>query len=500
MTIAVESREPSAGQAVAGRDHLTRGRASAAIRGTLWSLVSSFVPGVLGFLVFLASSRVLSPTEFGIVAFAVSIASVGIALAPAGFREALIQREKISSAHLDTVFWLCLGAALVIYAALCVAGPFIGSAAGQPMLAMLIPLVAARVIFDMAAAVPNALIVRTMSFKMLALRTTVASVVTALVCLGLLWAGFGLWALAFSQLAGSIAACIGAMVGARWLPGLRFDRNALADLRAFGLFSNGNHFITTINIDQLLIGTLMGPTWLGIYSFARRIFQILTDLLSGALNLVSYSLLSSMQREPAKLREAYLLGTFASSIVAFPVFAGLALVAGDLIPFAFGAAWIPAVPVVQAFCVLGLLTAVGILQSSLIRSQGQANLCGSTILGKQLVTVLYIFLFASWGVVALTTSLVILNVLLWLPTLHMVVSLLGISIWTYLRSFAVPVAATLVMGLCGWLVQQELAAVEPLLRLGATIGAAALSYGAMIALLGRSRIETLLGFVRRRRG
>ncbi|MHA6692681.1 lipopolysaccharide biosynthesis protein [Devosia sp. A449] len=483
----------------ARRDHLTTGRASAAIKGTLWSLVSSFVPAALGFLVFLASSRVLSPAEFGIVAFAVSIASVGVAIAPAGFREALIQRERISSAHLDTVFWLCLGAALVIYAVLCLAGPVIATAFGQPLLALLIPLVAARVIFDMAAAVPNALIVRTMAFKTLALRTTLASLVTALICLGLLWAGFGLWALAVSQLAGSVASCAGALIGARWLPGRRFNRSALRDLRAFGLFSNGNHFITTINIDQLLIGALMGPGALGIYSFARRIFQILTDLMSGALNLVSYSLLASMQREPAKLREAYLLGTFASSVVAFPVFSGLALVAGDLVPMAFGASWVPAVPVVQAFCVLGLLTAIGILQSSLIRSQGQADLWFYYILGKQGVTVLYIFLFSSWGVMALTTSLVILNIILWMPTLHMVVRLLGISLWAYLGSFALPVVATLAMCGCGWLVQHQLAGADPLLRLATTIGAAALSYGAVIVLLGRPRLETLVGFVRRRR-
>ena len=491
MSIAVEP--------TSGRDHLTKGRAAAAIKGTMWSLVSSLVPSALGFLVFLASSRVLSPTEFGIVAFAVSIASVGVAVAPAGFREALIQREKITAAHLDTVFWLCLGSALVIYAALCVAGPFIGRAADQPLLAALIPLVAARVIFDMAAAVPNALIVRSMAFKMLALRTTIAAVVTALVCLGLLWAGFGLWALAFSQLAGSVAGCIGAMVGARWLPGLRFDRAALRELRAFGLFSSGNHFITTINIDQLLIGALMGPAWLGLYSFARRIFQILTDLIAGALNLVSYSLLSSMQREPAKLREAYLLGTFASSVVAFPVFSGLALVAPDLIPFAFGPAWVEAVPVVQAFCVLGLLTAIGILQSSLIRSQGQANLWFYYVLGKQAATVLYIFLFAGWGVVALTQSLVVLNLVLWLPTLYMVVRLLDMSIWTYLRSFTLPVVATLIMVGCGWLVQQYLGTSSVPLRLATTIGAAALGYGAVIGVLGRARIKTLVGFVRRRR-
>jgi O-antigen/teichoic acid export membrane protein len=96
-------------------DHLKSGRASAAIKGTMWSLVSSLAPALLGFLVFLATSRVLTPAEFGIVAFAASIATVGLAVAPAGFREALIQRTDIETKHLDTVFWLCVGAAVAIF-------------------------------------------------------------------------------------------------------------------------------------------------------------------------------------------------------------------------------------------------------------------------------------------------------------------------------------------------------------------------------------------------
>jgi O-antigen/teichoic acid export membrane protein len=480
-------------------DHLKSGRASAAIKGTMWSLVSSLAPALLGFLVFLATSRVLTPAEFGVVAFAASIATVGLAVAPAGFREALIQRTDIEPKHLDTVFWLCVGAAVLIFGALCVLAPFVASSSGDPLLTALVPFISARVIFDMAAAVPNALLVRTMSFRMLALRTTAASLVAAVVCLGLLWAGFGLWALAASQLAGSVTTCIGALIAARWRPGLRFDLKALGDLKAFGLFSTGNHFITTISLDQLLIGALLGPAGLGIYGFARRIFQILTDLLSGALNLVSYSLLSSMQGEKAKLREAYLLGTFASSVVAFPVFAGLALVAGDLIPFAFGEHWIEAVPVVQAFCALGVLTAVGILQASLIRSQGQADLWFYYVLSKQVVTVLYVFLFAGWGLLPLTVSLVVLNALMWMPTLHMVVRLLGISLLSYLGSFALPVLATAVMWGAGWLVQREMGEAEPVLRLVATVGVAAASYGAVIVVLGRERVQRMVGFLRKKR-
>ncbi|WP_449394937.1 lipopolysaccharide biosynthesis protein [Devosia riboflavina] len=465
----------------------------------MWSLVSSLAPALLGFLVFLATSRVLTPAEFGIVAFAASIATVGLAVAPAGFREALIQRTDIESKHLDTVFWLCVGAAVLIFGALCVAAPFVASSSGDPLLTALVPFISARVIFDMAAAVPNALLVRTMSFRMLALRTTAASLVAAVVCLGLLWAGFGLWALAASQLAGSVTTCIGALIAARWRPGFRFDLKALGDLKAFGLFSTGNHFITTISLDQLLIGALLGPAGLGIYGFARRIFQILTDLLSGALNLVSYSLLSSMQGEKAKLREAYLLGTFASSVVAFPVFAGLALVAGDFIPLAFGEHWIEAVPVVQAFCALGVLTAVGILQASLIRSQGQADLWFYYVLSKQVVTVLYVFLFAGWGLLPLTVSLVVLNALMWMPTLHMVVRLLGISLLSYLGSFALPVLATAVMWGAGWLVQREMGEAEPVLRLVATVGVAAASYGAVIVVLGRERVQRMVGFLRKKR-
>lgn len=480
-------------------DHLKSGRASAAIKGTLWSLVSSLAPALLGFLVFLATSRVLTPAEFGIVAFAASIATVGLAVAPAGFREALIQRTDIEPKHLDTVFWLCVGAAVLIFGALCVAAPFVASSSGDPLLTALVPFISARVIFDMAAAVPNALLVRTMSFRMLALRTTAASLVAAVVCLGLLGAGFGLWALAASQLAGSVTTCVGALIAARWRPGFRFDLKALGDLKAFGLFSTGNHFITTISLDQLLIGALLGPAGLGIYGFARRIFQILTDLLSGALNLVSYSLLSSMQGEKAKLREAYLLGTFASSVVAFPVFAGLALVARDLIPLAFGEHWIEAVPVVQAFCALGVLTAVGILQASLIRSQGQADLWFYYVLSKQVVTVLYVFLFAGWGLLPLTVSLVVLNALMWMPTLHMVVRLLGISLLSYLGSFSLPVLATAVMWGAGWLVQREMGEAEPVLRLVATVGVAAASYGAVIVVLGRERVQRMVFFLRKRR-
>ena len=478
--------------------HVKTGRAGAAMRGAMWSMLSSFAPAAFGIVVFMATSRVLGPAEFGIVAFAASIATFGMAVAPAGFRDALIQRETITPRHLDAVFWLCVGAAALIYGVIALAAGPIASSYGEPELALLIPFIGLRVVFDMAAAVPNGLLVRSMSFKKIAMRTASASLVAAVGCLALLWFGFGLWALAFSQLATSIVTCAGALIASRWRPGFSFDLKALGELRAFGLFSTGNHFITTVSIDQLLIGVLLGPAGLGIYGFARRIFQILTDLITGALNLVSYSLLSSMQQERDKLRAAYLVGTFASSIIAFPIFAGLALIAADLIPFAFGPQWTEAVPVVQALSALGLLSAVGVLQASLVKSQGQADLWFYYMAGKQAVTVLYVFLFSGWGVSALTNALVVQNFIMWLPTVYMVVRLLGISPWAYLASFMLPVFATLVMLGAGVLVQSQLASFDPLLRLGATIVECGMVYAGVVLLLGHRRLQDIWTTVGRR--
>ncbi|KKB12929.1 hypothetical protein VE25_04585 [Devosia geojensis] len=480
-------------------DHVKSGRTVAAVRGAFWSVISSFAPAAFGILVFMATSRVLGPAEFGLVAFAASVATLGTAIAPAGFGEALIQRVGIERRHLDTVFWLCVGAGIVIYAALCIAAAPVAAQLGEPVLAALIPFIGARVIFEMAAAVPNALLVRSMSFKKLAMRTAVASLVAAVGCLTLLWLGFGLWALAFSQLATAAVSCIGAMVTARWWPHLSFSPKALKELGSFGLFASGNRLITLISVDQILIGALLGPAGLGIYSFARRIYQILSDLITGALSNVSYSLLSSMQKEREKLREAYGFATFVSSVVSFPVFVGLALIAQDFIPLAFGGNWTGAVIAVQAFCALGLLASIGVLQSSLVKSQGQANLWFYYLVAKQVGTILYVLLFHSWGVDALTIAVVIQNYLMWLPAAYMVASILGVSLFAYLWSFAVPTFATLVMAGAGLAAQHALADTDPVLRLAATIGLCAVVYTLVLAVLARRRLMQMKSAVLKRR-
>lgn len=468
--------------------HLRIGRAKAAVRGVFWSAVSGFAPAAVAAGTFTITSRFLTPGEFGLVALAASIALLASAVAPAGFGQALIQREEISRAHLDTVFWLCLLVSLAIYGGIVLAAPALASALAEPELAGLLPLLGTRVIFDLAAVVPTALLTRSMSFSKMAWRATVASLVAAAVCVALLFMGYGIWALAVSQVASAMAICIGSVLSANWLPGWSFNRKALRELTRYGMFASGHRVLRLLNVDQLLIGVMLGPAQLGLFSFARRIFQILNDLIAGALNAVSYTLMASLQSEHEKLKDAFLFTTFASSAISFPVFVGMGAIVDDLVPVLFGAHWLEAVPAIQGFCLIGLLSCIGILQASLINSQGKANWWFYYLAAKQAVTTLIILIFYRYGVTAVVMAITVQTFLMWPISVAMVLRLLKIGLWAYLRPFLSPAVASVAMFAGVAVVRHASTAESPYLVLLAQVSMGAAIYCGILLLLDGRRI------------
>ena len=403
------------------------------------------MPAAVGAAVFTITSRALDPAAFGLVALAVTISSLASVIAPSGFGEAIVQRTEVGAAHLNTVFWLCTGAGVLAMAISAVVSLPVARHLGEPLLLALIPAVSTKAIFDMAAVTPMAILTRRMSFHLVAVRTAVASVVAGGVCLGLLWAGWGLWALALSQVAASAANSIGAFAAAKWKPEFKFSVPALNELKRYGVFASGTKVLGVIYPDQLLIGLMLGPFALGIFSFSRRIFQIFNDLIAGALSSVAHSFLSSLQDQKEKVKDAFLIVTYLSSATAFAVFGGIAATSRELIPTVFGSEWVVSLWSVRAFCVIGLISSIGFVQAALINSQGHARWWFFYQLLKQVVLLAAVVIVSQFGVSAVVWAMAIASIVIWPLTVMKSASVVGITLGRYARRFISPALSCIVM-------------------------------------------------------
>ncbi len=480
-----------------GLSHLSTGRARAALAGVAWSFVNIGVSTALAALVFLVTSRFLLPEDFGAVAFAAAIITLVAVLIPSAFGDALVQRADLRPDHLDTMFWGVAGLALAGYGALVALSPAIATATGVPLMAQVLPVLGLRLVGDAALTVPGSLIMRRMEFRKVALRTTVANGIAAVICLGMVFAGFALWALIASQLVSSLIAAAVAFAGARWRPGRAVRWQALRELWGFGGYAMGNRMLNEVRIDQFLLGLFLGPAVLGLFYFGRRLFQMLKDLTVGAFSPVSSVLMASLQHEGDKRRRAYLAASYASAAVAFPVFAGLLAIAPAAVPLVFGPQWAGAVFTVQCFCITGIMAGLGQMQAALIRNLGRPDWWFWYQAAMQLSTVPLILLLWPFGLDVVMAGIALKTVVLWPQSVLKAQGMLGMRLWDYLLSLRGPALGALAMVAWVLAAPQVWPGLSPAWLLAAQVGSGAGVYALVLAATSFGRMREIGAMVRR---
>lgn len=417
-----------------------------AMRGLLWSAVEKWGGKLFSLVVFLLLARMLGPEAFGLVALAGVFIAFAQVFVQQGLAQAIVQRSDLEPAHLDTAFWisLLLGGGMTICTAV-----FAGSIAAlmkEPVLEPVIRLLSVTFVLSALNGVQTALFQRSLAFKVLAVRTLIANVIGGCVGVGMAFGGFGVWSLVGQQLVGSAVGAVVLWSTSEWRPGLRISRQHFAELFAYGANVVGIGVLEFLNrrSDDLLIGFFLGPTALGYYTVAYRIFRTLTDLLTGISTQVAFPVFSKLQEEPARLLSAYYQAIRATSFIAFPVFLGLAAAAPEVIPTVFGPQWEPSVPVMQVLAFIGLLHAMTFFNASVMMAMGRPSWRLKLGILNSAANVIAFMIVVRWGIVAVAAAYTIRGYLTTPLGLMLIRKLIGLDFTQYVRQIALPFAASLV--------------------------------------------------------
>lgn len=395
------------------------------IEGLTWSGIAQAGKQICQFVITTILARILAPQEYGLMAMASVFIGFATLVSEMGIGNAIVQRKELSEEHLSSAFWLnmAFGAFFVFLAFLL--SPAIAGFYRRPELAPVINVLSLSFLVSAVAVVQQSLLMRAMDFRKLMIRDIAATFLSGIVGIILALKGCGVWSLVFQMLTWVAFNAAFLWYFPRWRPRLLFSKKAVADLTGFGLNMTGfqivNYFVR--NIDQLLIGRLLGAQPLGIYAMAYKLMLFPIQNISWVITRVMFPVFSRIQDDLTSVAESYAKMVEYVSLVTFPMMMFFFVIAPDLIHLLWGTRWEGTVPIVRVLCFCGMVQSVVTVGGTVYVSQGRVALQFRMSLANAALTALSIVIGLRWGVFGVALSYTVFN-FLWAPVSIQVVTMI----------------------------------------------------------------------------
>ena len=321
-----------------------------AIRGATVNIAAQSVAIAGQTIGALVLTRLLRPSDFGLVAlvtaFSIWIAGFGVN----GFTEYIIYRQELSKEEVTSIYWLHVVIASLLAVLFTIFGFVLVRIYHEPALSSIAAVMSTSFILYAFSTTPIALLKREMKFAKVALADLSGVILSYVFAIGAALVGLGFWAVVIRQLTIPAVLVVAAWILSPWRPkGKFYFHKALASLKygvkvyinlLVGFFSQG--------FDKVLLGKFHGTTLLGNYDRAYSIFSMPASQLLTPLHNVALAALSRVRNDGERFTAYF---AKAVSLVAFPgVLASvlLTILARDLVALLLGRNWAEAGFVVLA--------------------------------------------------------------------------------------------------------------------------------------------------------
>lgn len=401
-----------------------------AIKGAVWATIDATFTQLISFILVLVLARVLGPTDFGLIALAmIYVALLQIVVDP-GFSQALIQRDKLSSSHLDTSLWVSLAVAILLsLLSILLAAPIselYGETALSPVIMSLSPL------FLLAAFknTQRAILTRNFKYKTIAIINIIASTIGGTVGIILAFNGFGVWSLVSQQLTTFTVSTASFWITSSWRPAFNITRIALDDLLGFGISLVKIKLLSFLNtrLDQLLIGLYMGASQLGFYSVARRIYAAMVEVLVRGSSQVALPLFSRLQNEREKQRVSFYRSVEIVSSILVPAFSVVAINAPEIVSILLGSEWQISGHILSILCITGLTFGFSYFTTPMLLSLDLGDIATRIHIFNTTGNVLAFLIGINWGLFGVAAGFAVRAIIMHPIELFYLAKYAGLSI------------------------------------------------------------------------
>lgn len=284
-------------------------------------------------------ARLLTPSDFGVVAIATVLIQFFNTISEAGIGPAIIQKKELSSNEIQSIFTFTLTLGLILALIFFFLSDVIAKYYEDFNLRLICRWLSLLILFSSANVVPNALLLKQKKFKIVAIRTLVIQVITGALSIYAAFSGWGMYALVLSAVSSSLFIFV-----ANWILNplfLKYQWSCLSRIGSYSAYQFGFNLVNYFsrNLDKILIGKYIGLSQLGYYEKSYRLMMLPLNNIISVLTPVVHPIFSEMQAEKEEMLNKYLKLIKVMGLVSFTVMAFLYFNSEELIYLFFGMQW-----------------------------------------------------------------------------------------------------------------------------------------------------------------
>lgn len=301
-------------------------------------------------------ARLLSPTEFGLVAVAMVAIDVLVSITNFGMIPALVQHKDAQTAHYDAAWTVGLVRALSISIVVFAGAPIITALVDEPRVLNLVRVLACIPTVDALASIGLTGLMRKLAFRQLAVVDTAKTLMNTVISIALAPA-LGVWALVAGSVAGSLAYTTTSYLLAPHRPRLRFDWQSTQPLIRYGrwIFLTSLVAVSGSAVLRIVVSRQLGATELGLYFLAARLAFLPTEVAGDVIGSVAFPIYAKLQTQLEQAAAVFRANLISLSALLIPTFTLIAVLAPGLVRYVLGARWQGTEQIIQLLAIIGIL-------------------------------------------------------------------------------------------------------------------------------------------------
>jgi lipopolysaccharide exporter len=468
-------------------------------RGALWVTITSICAKGATLISSVVLARLLDPTDFGLLALAAALITLSQGATQTGFESALIQKQNHPEDFLNAAWTFELLRCLILFAAIFVLAPVLGSAFDEPRAAAVLRAVSVTLVLQGLRNIGAVYFRKHFDFhKQFVLEIApLALYVPLVILLAVLLKS--VWALVWATLAANLLNCMLSYAMHRYRPRLDFSLKKAKNLFRFGKWILGNSILVMAR-DQgttIFVGKFLGMPALGFLNRADAFSTALFQQVSDVAWKVGYPAYSHLHRSPREFKGAYLKTLHLLTLIGLPMAGGLFVLSTDFVHVVLTDKWLPIVPVIEVLCLLAAVNFISTPALVAFQASGRpAFVATVSFVGVIVLAAAIVPLASRFGITgaawALCMSALIPSPFLWRASMK----LIGCSFTEWLKPIGTSLISTCAMLIAIVLIKTHILLQVEMIGFFTLIGVGVCVYVPATLLIDRSAKQEIVGYIK----